>query len=73
MSDKVYFEFDNYIFDLYGTLIDIHTDEHCDETWKKWIAVLDRKGIKHPELNRFRTGRFLMPSSKSTASSGTEA
>jgi len=52
------FEFDNYIFDLYGTLIDIHTDESCDETWEKWIAFLDDSGIKHPALNRFRDDFF---------------
>ncbi len=27
-------EYDNYIFDLYGTLIDIHTDEHKASLWK---------------------------------------
>ncbi len=52
------FDFDNYIFDLYGTLIDIRTDEHCDETWEKWIAFLDEKGVKHPELGRFRDDFF---------------
>ncbi len=55
--DKL-FEYDNFIFDLYGTLIDIHTDEYCDETWKKWISFLDAQGIKHPELNRFRDDFF---------------
>ena len=29
---------DNYIFDLYGTLIDIHTDEQAPELWE---AVCD--------------------------------
>lgn len=52
------FEYDNYIFDLYGTLIDIHTDESCDETWEKWIAYLDDHGIKHPALARFRDDFF---------------
>ena len=52
------FEFDNYIFDLYGTLIDIHTDEYCDETWEKWIRFLDDKGIKHPSLSLFRDDFF---------------
>lgn len=51
-------EFDNYIFDLYGTLIDIHTDEHCAETWEKWIRFLDDKGIKHPSLSLFRDDFF---------------
>ncbi len=27
-------EYDNYIFDLYGTLIDISTDEHSKKMWK---------------------------------------
>ena len=55
--DKL-FEYDNFIFDLYGTLIDIHTDEYCDETWEKWIAFLDDGGIKHPGLDRFRDDFF---------------
>ena len=25
--------YDNYVFDLYGTLVDIHTDENKDEIW----------------------------------------
>ena len=29
----------NYIFDLYGTVIDINTDEWNDDLWKK-IAIL---------------------------------
>lgn len=48
-------KYDNYIFDLYGTLIDVHTDEHCEETWNKWCAWLDEHGYKHPapmEFNR---------------------
>lgn len=51
-------KFDNYIFDLYGTLIDIHTDEHSDETWEKWIRFLDDKRIKHPDLTVFRNDFF---------------
>lgn len=27
--------YQNYIFDLYGTLVDIETDEYADEFWKK--------------------------------------
>lgn len=30
--------YENYIFDLYGTLVDIHTDEESRELWKK-LAV----------------------------------
>ena len=28
-------EYKNYIFDLYGTLVDIHTDESRPEFWQK--------------------------------------
>lgn len=47
-------KYDNYIFDLYGTLIDIRTDEHDKETWKKWCHWLDEHGIKHPTYKVFR-------------------
>ena len=32
---KLPMEYDNYVFDLYGTLVDIHTDENCDLLWEK--------------------------------------
>ena len=28
-------QYQNYIFDLYGTLVDIHTDEECAQVWEK--------------------------------------
>ena len=28
-------KYENYIFDLYGTLVDIHTDEEKTELWEK--------------------------------------
>ena len=36
--------FKNYIFDLYGTLIDIKTDEWCDELWNKIAVFYGYKG-----------------------------
>lgn len=33
-------EFDNYVFDLYGTLIDIHTDEENPDLWIKMAKYL---------------------------------
>ncbi len=50
--------FDNYIFDLYGTLIDIRTDEHADETWVKWGEWLDRHKIKHPGIKEMHDEFF---------------
>lgn len=43
----------NYIFDLYGTLIDINTDEWCDDLWKKMAILYDYKGAHYTydELN----------------------
>ena len=34
-------EFDNYIFDLYGTLIDIHTDEERTGLWQEMADYLE--------------------------------
>ncbi len=39
--------YDNYIFDLYGTLIDIHTDEEDPGLWRKMCDYLDRKFKAH--------------------------
>jgi len=51
-------DIDVYVFDLYGTLINVRTDERADKTWKKWIKCLDGKGIKHPALMQFRKDFF---------------
>ena len=37
----------NYIFDLYGTLIDIRTDEWSDEIWDEYAAYLTGIGIPY--------------------------
>ena len=40
----------NYIFDLYGTLIDIHTDEHQDRMYEQLCGYLRKRNIFfHPE------------------------
>lgn len=54
------YSFDNYIFDLYGTLIDIHTDEHADKTWIRWSGWLDKHGISHPAFKFMRDEFFMM-------------
>lgn len=43
----------NYIFDLYGTLIDINTDEWCDDLWEKMAVMYGYKGAHYTfdELN----------------------
>ena len=37
MECREFGDYNHYIFDLYGTLIDIHTDETADELWR-WLA-----------------------------------
>ena len=40
--------YSNYLFDLYGTLVDIHTDEEKDELWFKMSVLLSMDGIHIP-------------------------
>lgn len=42
LSDK-----ENIVFDLYGTLIDIHTDEENKNFWKKFAKYLRKHGMKY--------------------------
>lgn len=44
----------NYIFDLYGTLIDINTDEWSSDLWKKIAVMYAYKGVHYTykELNK---------------------
>lgn len=37
----------NFIFDLYGTLVDIHTNEYEDETWQKLCDTLRFYGVEY--------------------------
>ena len=53
-------KYDTFLFDLYGTLIDIHTDEHCSATWKKWMKWLNENRINHPWHPVFRRSFFKM-------------
>jgi putative hydrolase of the HAD superfamily len=39
------FMYQNYIFDLYGTLIDIHTDEYSKNFFKKYSKWLRKQGF----------------------------
>ncbi|MDE7390809.1 MAG: HAD family hydrolase [Lachnospiraceae bacterium] len=44
----------NYLFDLYGTLADIHTDEWAEEFWGKIAELYTEKGAKYTagEINK---------------------
>lgn len=50
--------YDNYIFDLYGTLIDIKSDEKSLKTWKKWCEWLDANSIRHAHYFIFKLQFF---------------
>ena len=39
--------YDNYIFDLYGTLVDIHTNEKKAYLWKKMSLFFGMKGAAY--------------------------
>ena len=55
----------NYIFDLYGTLIDINTDEWNDDLWKKIAILYAYKGAHYTydELNE-EYGRLVQAEKK---------
>ncbi|MGN0406465.1 MAG: HAD family hydrolase [Bariatricus sp.] len=40
-------QFDTYIFDLYGTLVDIHTDENREEIWEKLALFYGYYGAEY--------------------------
>ena len=52
---------DNYIFDLYGTLIDVHTEEHEPKLWKQMSVYLKDNfniKIKGEDLHRLFTETY---------------
>lgn len=68
--------YQNYIFDLYGTLIDIHTDEHSKNFYKKYAKWLRKQGYffewkifyklytsieKQYRKNALQEGRYIKP------------
>lgn len=38
-------QYRNYLFDLYGTLVDVHTDEEKDELWWRLSVLLATDGV----------------------------
>lgn len=47
MKVSVDLKYKNYIFDLYGTLIDIHTDEDDDNLWEALAKFYREHGANH--------------------------
>lgn len=50
----------SFVFDLYGTLIDVHSDEQSAHTWKTWCKELDKRKIKYPDYIKFRNEFFAL-------------
>lgn len=40
-------QYKNYLFDLYGTLVDVHTDERKDALWEKLSVWLASEGARY--------------------------
>ena len=54
-------EYRAYIFDLYGTLVDIHTDEEDPELWFAFSCVMNEYGVQYKpqELKKAYAGECL--------------
>lgn len=55
----------NYVFDLYGTLVDIHTDEEKQSLWTKIALIMSLQGAEYEaiELNK-RYGELIIGQQK---------
>ncbi len=42
--------YDNYVFDIYGTLVDIRTDEQKMDVWDRLSVLLDFYGVSYSSL-----------------------
>ena len=61
-------KYENYIFDLYGTLVDIHTDEEKTELWEKlaqfygyYGAVYTAEELKNAGIASDDVSPLLLP------------
>lgn len=53
-------DFDNYVFDLYGTLVDIHTDENQPGVWEKLALFYGYYGASYEPEELHRRYRALV-------------
>lgn len=47
-------QYDNYVFDLYGTLVDIHTEEDFPKLWEKLALFFGYYGAIYDRRNYHR-------------------
>ncbi len=59
----------NFVFDLYNTLIDIETDEHCERAWADVISYFGELGIRadHDSLCREYDGYWARFNAKTAS------
>lgn len=60
-------KYKNYIFDLYGTLVDIHTDEHDLKLWKKMVSAYKKHGAVYTPAKMRRTYQLLVKEAQKDA------
>lgn len=57
--------YQNILFDLYGTLVDIHTDEDKDSAWKEMAGLYGQAGAQYsPEELKTSFRRFIREEEK---------
>lgn len=60
-------KYQNYIFDLYGTLVDIHTDEGDLKLWRKMVAAYKKYGAVYTPAKMRKTYELLVKEAQKTA------
>lgn len=60
-------KYKNYIFDLYGTLVDIHTDEKDLKLWKKMVSYYKKHGAVYTPAKMRKTYEILVKEAQKEA------
>ena len=63
-------KYEDYIFDLYGTLVDIHTDEDMPELWEEMAVYYARRGAAYQSEELRKAYRRLIEEAEAEMSGG---
>lgn len=66
-------KYKNYVFDLYGTLVDIHTDEKDDKIWEKMALFYGYYGARYTAEELYAVYLDLVEKKESVRKSELEA
>ena len=55
-------KYKNYIFDLYGTLVDIHTEEEAEELWEFMVSLYEELGASYEWTEMFAAYKSIIAS-----------